>query len=185
MTKPFTHTLELVGICPNCQRGCYTNWFEIKCSQCDQGYAYNHGLTVESARQYARYAVLSSYSQSTPQPKEEEITRLRNLFQDGVRTLYYHTEIGNWSSGVWSQSETTQLPRSGWLGKELNDKPCTYGIPKDPEGDPRDTKQCGKPSVYKAVGGFEYCQEHAPEVAENDEIYLPRESKGEKPNDQT
>lgn len=66
-----------------------------------------------------------------------------------------------------------KIKRSGWLGEELNDKPCTYGIPKDPAGDPRDTKQCGKPSVYKAVGGFEFCQEHAPEVAENDEVYLP------------
>lgn len=74
---------------------------------------------------------------------------------------------------VRSQSETARLPRNGWLGKELNDKPCAYGIPKDLEGDPLDTKQCGQPSVYKAVGGFEYCAEHAPEVAANDEIYLP------------
>jgi hypothetical protein len=68
-----------------------------------------------------------------------------------------------------------KIERSGWLGDELNDKPCTYGIPKDTEGDPRDTKACGKPSVYKAVGGSEYCAEHAPEVAANDEIYLPQE----------
>lgn len=66
----------------------------------------------------------------------------------------------------------SQIQRSGYLGEELNDKPCTYGIAKDPEGDPRDTKPCGQPSVYKAVGGFEFCAEHAPEVAANDEIFV-------------
>lgn len=80
---------------------------------------------------------------------------------------------------------TTNIKRSGWLGEELNDKPCTYRIPKDPEGDPRDTKRCDKPSVYKAVGGFEYCQEHAPEVAENDEIYIYLPSGDEEEEGQT
>lgn len=67
--------------------------------------------------------------------------------------------------------------RSGWLGGELNDKPCVYGIPKDPEGDPRETKACGQPSVYKETGGpGTYCPEHAPEVAAKDEsVYGPQE----------
>ena len=63
---------------------------------------------------------------------------------------------------------------------QRDEEACVYGIPKDPQGNPFDTKTCGRPAVYKAIGGNSwFCAEHAPEVQANDDsVYFDAEPLG-------